>query len=184
MGKLAGLTAIAKVAAGIGNIGQARAVLGAVADTIQKAYNVLPTVSSVEGIRDNFAERLDHLNTTATGLYAIYAGATPDLFDQEITTQHAMQIGWTISTANELFNDIEAQGGVTYFSFSDIATQALVNAGTWVGQGVDAVAKPLAAGGAALLEGLWPYLLGAGLILGLYWYRAPLLRALKGARPT
>jgi hypothetical protein len=188
---------IAAVAAQVQTIGQARAVLGETAKVLREAYGRLDEVHNVGGsvgdllladwlrsggLRDEFRSSLDIANAYAQGIYTIFAGATPDLYDEEISVQNARRVGAALERAREILRDIEDEAGREWWNFAELLTVALETVGKALATGVGAVARGAAAVTGAVWQGFWPYILVGGVVLLAYLFRRRIL-AVFGASP-
>jgi len=149
---------VAGVAADVQTIGQARAVLGVVAGIVQDAYAELDASEVGRDLKSSLHNLLDVVNADAQRLYAIYAGATPDLFDQEISISNAAQIGVNLEYARSALAQVEAAVGIPW-DFTGQLKTALAGAGAIAQTGASGIARAAAAAGAGLAAAFWPYLL-------------------------
>lgn len=162
---------IALLAAKVQTVGQARAVLGKVSELLRDGYEKVDSVTSLAGLRDEYRRQLDIVNAYAQGVYAVFAGATPDLFDEEISYQNAARTGLAMERARKLLTDIETDADTSWWDITEILRAALEAAGKAIALTLETAAKAAAAAGPALIAGLWPLLLVAGLVIYVVYFR-------------
>jgi len=167
--------AISKLAAKVQNIGQARAVLGKTADLLREGYDKVAGVASIfvpgtgaleSGLRDS----LDSVNALAMAEYKIFAGATPDLFDEEISFQNAAKIGLCMERARQVLTQIEDANDTEYWNIVEILEEALRAVGEAVVWTVQTIAKAAVAGTTPIISAFWPWLLLIGAAVFLYYF--------------
>ncbi len=162
---------IAVLAAKVQTIGQARAVLGKTSELLHDAYGKVGEVTTLAGLREEYIRQLDIVNAYAQGLYAIYAGADPDLFDEEISFQNAARIGLALERARKLLTDIEADANEEWWSITAILQAALESAGKAVATTLTTAANAVAAAAPSLVLGLWPLWVIAGIVIYILYFR-------------
>jgi lipid-A-disaccharide synthase-like uncharacterized protein len=167
--------AISALAAKVQNIGQARVVLGATADLIRQGYDRLPDISSLAGLRDQFADSLGRVNAQAQDLYKIFQGATPDLYDQDISFQHAASIGLVLEHTRKILTEMEDAADVEWWNIVAVLQAALDSVVSAVQWTVKTAANTVALAATPLLAAFWPYLLVAGVLLVIYMSRGQII---------
>ena len=171
--------AIATLAAKVQTVGQARVVLGRAAELLQDGYTKLPDIPNIAGLADESKRQLDLSNAYAQSIYAIYSGATPDLFDEEISFQNAARVGLALERARQTLRNIEDAADTEWWDILgalEAALDSVQKALVWT---ASTVANVVAAAGAPLLSAFWPYLLLAGGAYVVYLNRSPILAALR-----
>lgn len=172
--------AIAALAAKVHTVGQARAALGAVADTLQDGYKRLPEITGLADLQEESRRQLDIANAYAQGVYAIYSGATPDLFDEEISFSNAARVGLAMERARQTLREIEDAANTEWWDLAAIIAAALAAVKTAVDWTAKTVANAAAAVAAPLLSTFWPYL--AIIALGIVLYFRFWRKAIGGGR--
>jgi hypothetical protein len=164
--------AIAKVAGEIHTIGGARAALGAVSEMLRDGYTKLPEIAGSSPFSElAFRTYLDTANARAQELYAIYAGATPDLFDEEISLTNAGRIGFLLESTRKVLTDIEAVAARDYWDIAGTISRAVALAQKAIEWTAGLVGKSAAAIIAPILKAFWPVLLIVGVVLAVYLFR-------------
>lgn len=173
--------AMARLASKVQTVGQARAVLGKTAELLRDGYSKLDTLTNLGGLRDGYRDSLDIANAYAQGVYAIYSGATPDLYDEEISIQNAARVGLSLERARKILVEIEDAAEVQWWDIVAILQEALnavQSAITWT---AGTLAKTAAAVAAPIVSTFWPWLLA--IAVGLFFYfrfKGRVLTALTG----
>jgi hypothetical protein len=180
--------ALAAASAKITNVGELRAAMGAVSQTLGQGYPYLDSISWIAGEKDAARSLLDTVNTSAQMLYAIVAGATPDLWDQDISTSHAILAGQVVSQANDALKLVEAAAAQNLWDIASIVSDAIdqiravmASAGAAVGTTLQGLVNAAGAGAASFAFAAWPTLLIVGALGVAYLYRGKIARALVGA---
>jgi hypothetical protein len=177
---------LAAASAKITNVGELRAAMGAVSQTLAQGYPYLDSISWIAGEKDAARGLLDTVNTSAQKLYAIVAGADQDLWDQDISTTHAVLAGQVVAQANDALKTVEDAAKENLWDIASIVSDAidavralLVAAGTAVGKTLQQLVNGVGAGAAAFAFAAWPTLLlvGAGVLI--YVNREKILAKLK-----
>jgi len=161
--------AISALAAKVHTVGEARAVLGRAAEILREAYEKLPEISGLAGLQEETQRQLDIANAYAQGIYAIYAGATPDLFEEEISFQNAARVGLALERARQALRATEEATETEWWDFVSVLQAALDAVATAVKWTASTAAATVVAAGAPLLSAFWPYLLLAGIVAILYF---------------
>jgi len=169
--------AIARVAAQVQTIAQARAVLGAVASTLQQAYGRLDELHNVAGQRDEMRSRLDAVNAFAQRTYAIWTD-DPDLQDQEISSTNASRVGVCMAQASNALKDVQELAGQDFWNFAEILQDSLAATGAMAGRATQSVTNAIAAGGSAFVTAAWSTILVVAIAGGIYFFRRPIVAAL------
>jgi hypothetical protein len=180
--------ALAAASAKITNVGELRAAMGAVSQTLAQGYPYLDSISWIAGEKDAARAALDTVNKSAQLLYAIVAGADQDLWDQDISTRHAILAGQVVSQANDALKAVEDAAKANLWDIASIVSDAidnvratLVATGAAVGNTVQGVVNAAAAGVTSFAFAAWPTLLIVGAIGLAYLYRGKIAKALGGA---
>lgn len=169
--------ALASAASKITTVGGVRAAMGAVTLTLSKGYARLAEISTIAGEQDAARSLLDTVNKSASMLYAIYNGDA-DLQEEEITARHAYLAGRVVFEANDALKAVEDAADEHLWDIASIVEQALAIVGAKVGTGVQAVTNAVIAGGTAFVGAAWETLLIVAAVGAIYFFRAPLARAL------
>lgn len=189
--------AIAKAAAKVTTIGQARAALGVVTSVLRQAYEKIDQVdqigaadivtgfaalkySSVRELRQAARDRLDVVNAYAGRIYAIWTGDA-DLQDEEISTTNALKVALCCAQANDALENVEQLAHEKLWDLASLLEESVRATGQIAGASVQAVTSAVAAGVGAFVWGAWPTLLVIG--VALFVLREPVKKALKGALP-
>lgn len=179
--------ALAAASAKITNVGELRAAMGSVAQTLAQGYPYLDSISWIAGEKDAARALLDTVNTSAQKLYAIVAGADQDLWDQEISTSHAILAGQVVAQANDALKTVEDAAKENLWNIASIVSDAIdqvrammAAAGAAAGKTLQGLVNAAGAGAASFVFAAWPTLLlvGAGVVV--YLYRGKILAALQG----
>jgi hypothetical protein len=173
--------AIAAVSAKITNVGTLRAAMGSVSNTLAQGYPYLDQISWIAGEKDAARAVLDTVNKSAQLLYAIVAGADQDLWDQEISTSHAISAGRVVAEANDALKTVEDAAKENLWDLASILEDALKTVGDTVGGGIQSVTNAVAAGATAFAFAAWPTLLIVAGGALLYLNRGKIARMLGGA---
>lgn len=180
--------ALAAASAKITNVGELRAAMGSVSSTLAQGYPYLDSISWIAGEKDAARGLLDTVNKSAQQLYAIVAGADQDLWDQDISTTHALLAGQVVSQANDALKTVEDAAAQNLWDIASIVSDAidqvraiLVAAGTATGNTLQGIVNAGAAGVASFAFAAWPTILIVGALGLAYLYRGKLARALGGA---
>lgn len=181
MAKSDGTFAIAALAARVHTVGEARAVLGSAAQMLQEAYTKVPNVSTIAGLREETRRQLDLANDYAQEVYAIYSGATPDLFDEEISFSNAARVGLALERARLGLRQTEDALDAEYWNIAAVLEAALQSAKSAVEWTVHQLANAAAAVTAPIVDAFWPILLVAGVGAVIVWkYRGQLVKTVGG----
>jgi hypothetical protein len=124
-GKSGSAIALAEQAARIQTIGTARACLGYATEVLHTAYEAIDLIDVAtfeEGgafqaginqvfgitgsIKDELRSSIDIARAYAEGIYATYAAATPDLFDQEISTLNSTRVAFALQRSLTALNSV------------------------------------------------------------------------------
>jgi hypothetical protein len=179
--------ALAAASAKITNVGELRAAMGAVSATLAQGYPYLDSISWIAGEKDAARGLLDTVNTSAQKLYAIVAGADQDLWDQDISTTHAILAGQVVSQANDALKTVEAAAAENLWDIASIVSDAidqvraaLAATGAAVGTTLQGLVNAAGAGAASFAFAAWPTLLIIGALGLAYLNRGKIARALAG----
>lgn len=182
MAKSDGTFAIAALAAKVHTIGEARAVLGKAADLLQEAFAKVPDVSTIAGLRAETQRQLELANDYAQDVYRIYSGATPDLFDEEISFANAARVGLALERARVGLRQTEDALDSEYWDIAAVLEAALQAAKSAVEWTVHQLANAAAAVTAPIVDAFWPILLVAGVGAVVVWkFRGQLAKTAVGA---
>lgn len=180
--------ALAAASAKITNVGELRAAMGAVSSTLAQGYPYLDLISWIAGEKDAARALLDTVNNSAQALYAIVGGATPDLWDQDISTSHAILAGQVVSQANDALKTVEDAAHQNLWDVASVVSDAidqvraaLVAAGQATGGTLQGIVNAAGAGVASFAFAAWPTLLIIGALGLAYLYRGKIAAALGGA---
>lgn len=165
--------AISALAAKVGTIGQARVVLGRAAELLQDGYSKLADIPNIAGLADESRRQLDLSNAYAMSIYKIYSGATPDLYDEEISFQNAARVGLALERARQTLVNIEDATNQEWWDIVGALQAALDSVATAVEWTVSKAANIVASAGTPLLAAFWPYLLGIA-VMFIFVYRSEL----------
>lgn len=196
MGKTGSAVALAEQAARIQTIGAARATLGYASDvlnaadkavdlidfsTLAEAGPVQAGINAVFGITGSVKEELrtsiSIAQAYATGIYATYAGATPDLLDEEISTLNSTRVAFALQRAlsalNSVMEEIENPAVTSGADFVEGIREVLDRVITEVVKAAANIAQG-AANAAATVLGAFavPIAIGAVVVIGFVAWRA------------
>jgi len=178
--------ALAAASAKITNVGEIRAAMGAVANTLAQGYPYLDSISWIAGEKDAARGLLDTVNVSAQKLYAIFNTDDPTLQDEEISASRASLAGQVVAQANDALKTVEAAAAEDLWDIASIVSDAIdevrriaAAAGRAAGKTLQAATNTIAAGVSAFVVAAWPTLLlvGAGLVA--YHYRGRIVAALR-----
>jgi hypothetical protein len=176
--------ALAAASAKITNVGELRAAMGAVSQTLAQGYPYLDSISWIAGEKAAARSLLDTVNKSAQLLYAIVAGAEQDLWDQDISTSHALLAGQVVAQANDALKSVEEAAAQNLWDIATIVSAAidevraiLSAAGAAAGKTVQGVVNAVGAGAASFAFAAWPTLLIAAAFGVAYLYRGKIARA-------
>jgi hypothetical protein len=124
-GKSGSAIKLAEQAARIQTIGAARATLGYASEVLHTAYGALDLIdfSTLEqggafqaglnqvfgvtsSLKDGLRDTIDIARAYAEGIYATYAGATSDLYDEEISTLNSTRVAFALQRALQALNEV------------------------------------------------------------------------------
>jgi len=163
------------LAAKVQTVGGARAVLGEVSEILRDGYTKLGAFAGAGGavLDASFRAALDTANDYAQGIYAIYAGATPDLYDQEISTTNAVRIANALETSREILRELELAIQKDQWDIVGRLQAALDKAQKAIEWTAGLIGKAAAAAVTPILGAFWPYLLiiAVGLFAYFRWGR-------------
>jgi hypothetical protein len=174
--------AIASIATQVQSVGQARATLGVVTQVLADGYARLPSLTTTADVQASAKSLLDQNNAYAQKIYAVFNTDDPAVQDEDISVYNATRIAACMEMARSnvrLIEDIAAQDIWNLAQlFKDAIAAAIAIAKTAANAAVQIIKVPLTFG-AAMLQGLWPYILLAGFgIVIFFWVRKRALKAL------
>lgn len=124
-GKSGSAIALAEQAARIQTIGAARATLGYATEVLHTAYEALDLIDFTQlaeggpvqaglnqvfgitaSIKDELRSSIDIARAYAEGIYATYAAASADLYDQEISTLNSTRVAFALQRALSALNSV------------------------------------------------------------------------------
>lgn len=187
---------LAKISARITTIGTARAALDVCAVQLAAARTFVDgatyahlrespvggAVNMVTGaekmVADEIRDRIAIVESLVSVLAGIYRGATPDLFDEEISTLNSMRIANAIQRTNDVLNSaMEHYGDSPDLDLAANMQTALAAAASAIQEGAAQVLQGAANVVAGVASAFWLPLTIAGTAVGLVLaWRAGLLR--------
>lgn len=168
--------AIAKVAAQVQTIGQARAVLGETTRILREGYARLDEITSLADLRATARSYLDQVNAYAQRIYSTW-NDDPDLQDEDISLVNITRVATCLEQARIAVREVEAIAETDYWDFVGALTEVLKRVTKEVVKLIPATTGFLA----AMLAGLWPIIiLGIIGLVAFAWARKKTLSSLGG----
>ena len=172
---------IAKVAARVKTVGQARAVIGKSTTLLSEGYDKLSALPSgtlggflssagdSDDVRAAAKSLLDEANAYCT---KVYAKLPDDDASQSnvIDPLTARQVGACLATSQSALKSVEEAANTDYWDFFAALTDVLVAVGEAAGHALAKTAAAVAAGGGALFKAAWWVFLIIGLVVGVLLY--------------
>jgi hypothetical protein len=144
-------------------------VLGEISDILREGYVKIEQFGTFGAVQETaFRHSLDAANSYAQELYAIYAGATPDLYGEEISTVNAVRIAKALETSREILRLIEVALQKEQWDIAGRLQAALDKAQRAIEWTAALLGKAAAAAVTPLFWAFWPILLVAAVALFVY----------------
>jgi hypothetical protein len=172
---------IAKVAAGVKTVGQARAVIGKATTLLADGYTKLPQTPSgtilgdLTGAGDDDNVRkasqvlLDQANAYCQKIYAKLP-TDDDSQSNVVDVLTARQVGACLATSQVALKSVEDAADTDYWDFFAALTQVLTTVGEAAGNVIAKTAAAAASGFGAMFKAAWWVFLILGLVIGLLLY--------------
>lgn len=165
---------IARIAATIHTVAQARAVLGKTASILHEAYGRTDEITGA----DNRAAAIDLLDEANAYAQKVYADLPSDGAHQQdvVSAVMAARVGGALGTAERAIRRVEDAANAVYWDYFGALEQTLEAVGGGIGKGIQSVTNAAAGGAWALIKAAWPTMLIvlavlAGLIYLRYFLR-------------
>jgi hypothetical protein len=166
-------------------IGQLRAALGVITAYLKSGYDLLPSISTDQGLRASTQSLLDDANTYAK---TIYDNQPTDLPAQayEVSWQDSARLGLLASQTETALNRVTASANASDFQLGPALKAAVAQVGAGISDAANAVGdtagnvaaapfKGLLAALVAFLDGAKTVIIIGGVVVVIYVFRKPLL---------
>ena len=172
---------IAKVAASVKTVGQARAVIGKSTELLHDGYDKLDALPSgtvggflagagdSDDVRAAAKSLLDQANAYCGKVYAKLS-SDDDAQTNVIDPLTAGQVGACLATSQSALKSVEEAAAVDYWDYFGALTEVLQTVGEAAGHVIAKTAAAVASGGFALFKAAWWVFLLLGLVIGLLLY--------------
>lgn len=168
-------------------IGQMRVALGVITQYLESGYDLLPTISTDQGLQQSAKQLLEDANTYAA---TIYANQPTDIPAQayEPSWQDSARLGLLASQTEDALNRVTESAKVSDFQLGPALKSAVAQAsrdisdvaqsvGETAGNAAAAPFKGIMAAVIAFLDGAKTFLIIGGVVVVVYVFRKPLLGA-------